>query len=95
MQLGLVAMAAVAAGFWFATACGALLSVRCHTTSRAFLLCLLPVIGVIALPLLTWRLIYWYDIATTTNAMIWTTAILAGLGCVVWLRAVMELGRGE
>jgi hypothetical protein len=91
VKCGLVVMASVVAGFWFVTAYGAWLSVRCQTPGRAFWLCLLPISGAIGHPLLTWSLIDWPNTGPTTTALSWMAAVLAVLGCVAAWRAVAEL----
>lgn len=95
IAIGFAAMAAMVAGFWFTTACGAWLSVRCPTHGRAFRLCLLPVVLTLALPIRAWDMADRNNIEPTIAALSWTTAILAVLGCLIWWRAVIELKRGE
>jgi ABC-type transport system involved in multi-copper enzyme maturation permease subunit len=92
---GFAVMAAVAAGFWFAIAYDAWLSVHCATSGRAFRLCLPPLLGVIAIPLLAWGLIDWSQATPAITALYWLAAILILLGCIAWWRAVVDLNRGE
>jgi ABC-type Na+ efflux pump permease subunit len=92
---GIIVMAAVAAGFWWVTAYSAWLTVHSPTPGRAFWLCILPLLGVIALPLLVWSLIDWSDPIPTITTLYWITSILVALGCIAWWRAVVELNRGE
>jgi ABC-type transport system involved in multi-copper enzyme maturation permease subunit len=95
VTFGLVAMAAAAAGFGFATAFAAWLSVRCPTPGRAFWVCLLPISGVIALPLVAWTFTNWSDTSRMVTALAWIAAALALSGCLVWWRAVAKLNKGE
>jgi len=95
VKCGLAAMAAVTSGFWFAIAYGSWLSVHCPTPGRAFWLCLLHVIGAIALPFVAWTFIDWSNQAPAISALTWVTAILTVSGFLAWWRAVAELNRGE
>lgn len=92
---GLVVMAAVLVGYWFLTAYGMWLSVRCATPGRAFWLCLLPLLGAIALPLIIWMFTDWTNTAKGFPALLLVTVVLLLLGCTAWWRAVVELNRVE
>jgi len=95
VTFGLVAMAAAIAGSWCMTALAAWLSVRCPTPGRAFWLCLLPMSGVIALPLVAWTFTNWSETSRMVTALAWIAGTLALSGCLAWWRAVLELDRGE
>src|SRR5262249_31692158 len=62
LRLGLVAMAAMAAGFLFTIALAAWLSVRCDSAVRALRLSLPALVLVIGLPVLIRNLIRWSDL---------------------------------
>ncbi len=95
IRCGLVTMVTVVAGFWFLIAYAAWLSVRCPTPGRAFWLCLLPLLSVIALPFLAWSFIDWTNTTPAITALIWVAAILFVMGFAGWWRGVVELNRGE
>ena len=95
MKIGLAAMASLAAGFWFATAFGAWLTVRCATPGRAFWLSLPSLSGVIALPLVAWSFTNWTNTGRMMNSLAWAGASLITVGCLLWWRAVEDLNRGE
>lgn len=93
-RLGLAAMAATTAGFLFAIALTAWLSVRYDSAVRAFRLALPALLLVIGLPVLIRNLIRWNDL----NPSIAVFEYAAGL-CLVgalfaWWRAEVELKRG-
>lgn len=93
--LGLAAMGALAAGFALVIALAAWLSVRCATPIRAFRLCLLPVVLVIALPLLVRNSIDWNAREVPLRILAGSAAGCALAAALFWWRAGARFERGE
>jgi ABC-type transport system involved in multi-copper enzyme maturation permease subunit len=92
---GLAVTAAVAAGFWFATASAAWFSVRAKSPGQALSWCLAPATGVGVMPLVFWTLVSGADTVAATAGAMWTAGVLTALGAVAWWRAVAGLGEAR
>jgi ABC-type transport system involved in multi-copper enzyme maturation permease subunit len=92
---GLAALVAYAAGVGMVLGLATWLSVRCATPVRAFRLCMPAVVAVVSLPVLVWYLTQWEDTTRSVEALAWTAGAFAVLGVLFWLRAGVELERGE
>jgi ABC-type Na+ efflux pump permease subunit len=93
-RLGLAAMAATAAGFLFAIALAAWLSVRCDSAVRAFRLALPALVLVIGLPVLIRNLIRWNDLHPSILVFEYAAGLCVVGALLAWWRAVVGLERG-
>jgi ABC-type transport system involved in multi-copper enzyme maturation permease subunit len=95
LRPALAVLAVFAAGIGLVIGCGAWLSVRCGTPTRALRFCLPVTVLVGGLPALMWSVTDWSNPVRLSSVLLTCAIVFAGVGAVLRLRACVELDRGE